>query len=84
MRAVGELEAEHVDEKRNLIIGARTVENDVTDLGRPRAIQTDIRMLRDIRRICSSAARPASRNENRSRRRRWQSSGAGSPAISTP
>jgi hypothetical protein len=47
--AVGKLEAEHVDEKRNLIIGARAVENDVTDLGRPRAIHDHIRMLRAVR-----------------------------------
>src|SRR5438876_411425 len=35
VRAVGELEAEHVHEKRNLIVGACAVEDDVTDLGRP-------------------------------------------------
>jgi hypothetical protein len=33
--AVGKREAEHVDEKWNLIVGARAVENDMADLGRP-------------------------------------------------
>src|SRR6266404_715500 len=35
VRAVGELEAEHVHEKPHLIVGACAVEDDVTDLCRP-------------------------------------------------
>ena len=50
MRTVGELEAENVDEKRDLIFNARAVEDDVADLGRPRAVQDDARMPDDIRR----------------------------------
>src|SRR5262249_54581076 len=49
MRAVGELEAENVDKERNLIFNARAVEDDMADLGRPRAIQNDAWMLRAIR-----------------------------------
>src|SRR5262249_42104981 len=48
VRGVGELEAESVDEKRNLIVGARAVEDDVTDLGRPRAVHNRARMLHEI------------------------------------
>jgi hypothetical protein len=48
VRGVGQLEAEHVDEERDLIVGARAVEDDVTDLGRPRTVQNRARMLHEI------------------------------------
>src|SRR5262245_15202948 len=47
--AVGELEAENVDEKRDLVFGARAIEDDVADLGGARAVQHDARMLHAIR-----------------------------------
>ena len=49
VRAVGVLEAEHVDEKRHLLGGIAAVEHDVADLGRPRTVQRDVGVLRDIR-----------------------------------
>ena len=48
VRAVGQLEAEDVDEERDLVLGARAVEHDVADLGRPRAVENDVRVLHDV------------------------------------
>src|SRR5262249_727502 len=49
MRAVRDLEAEHGDEEGDLSVGARAVEDDVADLGRPRAIEDHALMLHEIR-----------------------------------
>ncbi len=48
VRAVGKLEAEHVDEKRHLVVGARAVEHDMADLGRPRAVEHGVGMLHAV------------------------------------
>src|SRR5215472_10674965 len=50
VRAVRAPEAEHVDEKRHLLVRVSAVEHDVADLGRARAIEDDVEMLRAIRR----------------------------------
>src|SRR6516165_8122252 len=50
VRAVRAPEAEHVDEKRHLLVRVSAVEHDVADLGRARAIEDDVGMLRAIRR----------------------------------
>ena len=48
VRAVGELEAEHICEEWHLIVDARTVEHDMADLGRTRAVEHRIRMVHQV------------------------------------
>jgi hypothetical protein len=50
VRAVRAHEAEHVDEKRHLLVRVSAVEHDVADLGRARAIEDDVGVLGAIRR----------------------------------
>ncbi len=77
VRAVGKLEAEHVDEERHLLVGTRAVEHDVADLARPRAIEHRVRMLERVRRDahrqpvgCDEAETVATAGRARERRRR--------------
>src|SRR6516225_5557938 len=44
------LKPSNVDEKRHLLVRVSAVEHDVADLGRARAIEDDVGMLRAIRR----------------------------------
>ena len=83
MCVLSELEAEHVDEERDLVVGAGAVEHDVADLGRTRAVEHDVGMLHAVRRdahrqavgrVEAEAVAAAGAPE----------SGAGSPSTATP